>query len=463
MAPDGRELSGLTRETRLAIIRQPENYSGTVGDTVTFSIQARGANLSYQWQVSTDGGAEWYDSTAEGYNTPAISMPLAEHNPGYLYRCRVTDGGGNVAYSTPGQIILLTETWSFIYNADGLRTGRSNGSTTYSYVYNGSSLSQMTVNGNTLYFAYDASGTPLSVTYNGTSYYYATNLQGDVTAILDGSGTAVVQYTYDAWGNILSATGSLSGTLGICNPLRYRGYVYDTETRLYYLQSRYYDPTLGRFISADAFASTGQGILGNNMFAYCRNNPVIRKDASGTDDVRVTGNEEYGNPLNDYYGNGGAAGGGSGYGVDFSVAQYSSLYTGGIHNNGYGTYYTCSNPFGGTVNSNVTDQLQKCADTANSIVSGNGAVAGTKKHVVFANEVNKLGNSSLRTEISFLDGMEVSHGTKGSIRFDVIQVGPSGDPIYAWDLKTGSAALTKGRIAQMQSKSGLNIPIEMIK
>jgi len=281
MAPDGRELSGLTRETRLAIIRQPENYSGTVGDTVTFSIQARGANLSYQWQVSTDGGAEWYDSTAEGYNTPAISMPLAEHNPGYLYRCRVTDGGGNVAYSTPGQIILLTETWSFIYNADGLRTGRSNGSTTYSYVYNGSSLSQMTVNGNTLYFAYDASGTPLSVTYNGTSYYYATNLQGDVTAILDGSGTAVVQYTYDAWGNILSATGSLSGTLGICNPLRYRGYVYDTETGLYYLQSRYYDPALGRFISADALASTGQGILGNNTFTYCGNNPVSRADDGG--------------------------------------------------------------------------------------------------------------------------------------------------------------------------------------
>ena len=101
----------------------------------------------------------------------------------------------------------------------------------------------------------------------------------------------------------------MSGTLGIYNPLRYRGYVYDTETRLYYLQSRYYDPALGRFISADAFASTGQGILGNNMFAYCRNNPVIRKDASGTDDVRVTDANEDDNPLNDYYGSGGAAGG----------------------------------------------------------------------------------------------------------------------------------------------------------
>ena len=155
-----------------------------------------------------------------------------------------------------------------------MRTSRTNGSTTYGYIYNGGSLSQMTVDGNTLYFAYDASGAPMAVTYNGTTYYYATNLQGDVTAILNTSGSAVVTYTYDAWGNILSTGGDLASTLGAHNPLRYRGYVYDPETKLYFLQSRYYDPELGRFVNADAFASTGQGILGNNMFAYCGNNPV---------------------------------------------------------------------------------------------------------------------------------------------------------------------------------------------
>ena len=73
----------------------------------------------------------------------------------------------------------------------------------------------------------------------------------------------------------------MASTLGAHNPLRYRGYVYETETTLYYLQSRYYDPDLGRFLNADAFASTGQGILGNNMFAYCGNNPVSRKDTNG--------------------------------------------------------------------------------------------------------------------------------------------------------------------------------------
>ena len=172
-------------------------------------------------------------------------------------------------------------TWNFTYNADGLRTGRTNGTTTYSYVYNGSQLSQMTVGSNVLYFTYDASGIPLSVTCNGATYYYVTNLQGDVSAILNSSGTAVVLYTYDAWGNILTTTGSMATTLGTLNPLRYRGYVYDAETGLYYLQSRYYNPELGRFINADAYVSTGQGFVGNNMFAYCGNNPVNCSDPSG--------------------------------------------------------------------------------------------------------------------------------------------------------------------------------------
>ena len=119
-----------------------------------------------------------------------------------------------------------------------------------------------------LRIGYDTSG-PLFVKYNGTTYIYATNLQGDVIAILTTSGTPVVEYTYDAWGNILTTTGSMASTLGVHNPLRYRGYVYDTELGLYYLQSRYYDPEMGRFLNADALVATGQGLLGNNMFAYC--------------------------------------------------------------------------------------------------------------------------------------------------------------------------------------------------
>ena len=174
-----------------------------------------------------------------------------------------------------------TATWNYTYNADGMRTQRSNGTTTYRYIYNGSTLSRMTVGTDTLDFIYDAVGQPMKVFYNGTAYYYVTNLQGDVVGILNAAGQLVVSYTYDAWGNLLSTTGTMAATLGAINPLRYRGYVYDTETGLYYLQSRYYNPELGRFINADIYLSTGQGILGYNMFAYCGNNPVNRVDYTG--------------------------------------------------------------------------------------------------------------------------------------------------------------------------------------
>ena len=140
--------------------------------------------------------------------------------------------------------------------------------------------------GNTLNFAYDASGMPMMVTYNGTNYYYIVNLQGDVKGIVDNTGTLVVYYTYDAWGKLLSITGSMADTLGVLNPLRYRGYIYDQETGLYYLQSRYYDPEIGRWISPEPNVYYGEfdegaGLLGYNVYAYCANNPVMFKDEIG--------------------------------------------------------------------------------------------------------------------------------------------------------------------------------------
>ena len=172
-------------------------------------------------------------------------------------------------------------TWNYTYDANGMRTSRSNGSTTYNYVYNGDQLVQMTKGSDTLYFTYGAIG-PTTVTWNGTTYYYAVNAQGDVMGIFDGSGNCVVTYNWDnAWGYNPEPEGSMADTLGTLNPLRYRSYVYDEETGLYYLQSRYYDSEICRFLNADAFPATGQGMLGTNMYAYCGNNPVIRTDTGG--------------------------------------------------------------------------------------------------------------------------------------------------------------------------------------
>ena len=181
-----------------------------------------------------------------------------------------------------------TGTWAFTYDANGMRTKKvkTNASgmatDTYTYVYNGSQLSQMTKNGQTLNFFYDGAGRPAYFTYNNATYYYVTNLQGDVIAILDSNGTMVVNYHYDAYGVLLQTGGTMAATLGTLNPLTYRGYVYDHETGLYYLQSRYYNPVIKRFISADGqIAGVGGDVSGYDLYEYCFNNPVNMYDSTG--------------------------------------------------------------------------------------------------------------------------------------------------------------------------------------
>ena len=120
--------------------------------------------------------------------------------------------------------------------------------------------------------------------HNGTTfntYYYLRNAWNDVIKLIDKTGATVVEYRYDSWGKLLSTSGSLASTLGKNNPFRYRGYVYDEETGFYYLQSRYYNPEVGRFISSDVLLSTGQGVIGHNAYAYCLNNPINGIDPDG--------------------------------------------------------------------------------------------------------------------------------------------------------------------------------------
>ena len=135
----------------------------------------------------------------------------------------------------------------------------------------------------TLDFFYDESGRPFAFNYSvdgdiASTYYYILNLQGDVVQIIDEGGVLQAEYVYSPWGEIISAEGDLAEI----NPLRYRGYYYDSETGFYYLQSRYYDPENHRFINADTYASTDSGdAIACNMFAYCGNNPVLNLDPTG--------------------------------------------------------------------------------------------------------------------------------------------------------------------------------------
>lgn len=192
-----------------------------------------------------------------------------------------------------------TENISFTYDAKGRRiakeretTGSVDGNSyryafTAEYTYLDDMLTDMKwteIDGSdsSFHFTYDAVG-PMSMTFCGAEYFYLKNAQGDVTGLVDSSGTQVVAYTYDAWGNILSTTGSMADSLGYTNPLRYRGYFYDTETGLYYVSSRYYNPGIGRFINTDDVDLLGiNGDFASlNLFAYCGNNPVSREDTNG--------------------------------------------------------------------------------------------------------------------------------------------------------------------------------------
>jgi len=175
-------------------------------------------------------------------------------------------------------------------------------------------LLRETYDENVLDFFYDANGNPSVLKYNGAPYYYILNLQGDVIRLVDAHGNTAACYEYDPYGNAIDASGSHA----TINPLRYRGYYYDNETGLYYLQSRYYDPVVGRFINSDSYASTGQGILGNNMFAYCNNSPTNWADYSGHAIVQSKSD------LLGYVGVGFAYGGGS------SASTGASAGIGGI-------------------------------------------------------------------------------------------------------------------------------------
>ena len=174
-----------------------------------------------------------------------------------------------------------SNTYSYKYNADGIRTSKTVNGTTTEFFLNGSQILAQKTGDSVMRFFYDSTGKRVGFANGTMLFYYLYNVQGDVIAIVRAAtGQIVAKYSYDAWGNC-TVTNAAGYAVGDKNPFRYRGYYYDTETGLYYLNSRYYNPEFGRFIGVDGFVSTGQGITGSNMFAYCGNNPINRHDSNG--------------------------------------------------------------------------------------------------------------------------------------------------------------------------------------
>ncbi len=183
----------------------------------------------------------------------------------------------------------------FKYNVNGNRTSKIVNGKEIKYFLSGTKLLAQTDGTNTLYFYYGADGVT-GFTFNNEDYYYKKNAQNDIISIYSTNGEEVIRYFYDAWGNniteIVDTNENMSytdnvqkiETLARLNPFRYRSYIYDEETNLYYLNSRYYDPEVCRFINADDISTLDVTQIANNglnLFAYCLNNPVNESDENG--------------------------------------------------------------------------------------------------------------------------------------------------------------------------------------
>jgi hypothetical protein len=210
------------------------------------------------------------------------------------------------------------------------------------------------------------------------------------------------------------------------------------------------------------------------MYAYCGNNPVIGYDPSGEFIISITTAILIGSAI---LGGGAAvytgykmreAGAGWGdtllYSAGTGLAVFSTVYTLGI--SAYELYYNMSWYYGHTPATHIGNPqngLEAAASNANARISGQGPVAGTKKHTEFKNGVDSLNNNRIGTEVSYKNGECVPYATPGSVRFDAVLFDKYGNPIQAWDFKTGSAILTDARISFMQSHLPRPIPISMIK
>jgi len=226
-------------------------YTCSCGDSYTVEIPALGHNYVL---VGQSGNVATYECSRCGHRYTAV-IPV-DPQPPVEYSLRS---------SNP-----VTEHHEYVYASGQLMRE------TITTTANGTSTTEV------LDFIYGSGSTPLALVYtNGTAnpvtYYFVTNMQGDVVKLVNASGATVASYAYDAWGKVLSATGSMAEV----NPIRYRGYYYDAETELYYLQSRYYDSAVKRFVNADAEFDQNAGFTICNLFAYCVNNPVTLKDDTG--------------------------------------------------------------------------------------------------------------------------------------------------------------------------------------
>ena len=275
------------------------------GKTYVYSYDSRGNILSkreYTYTTAEDltglscsetsfayyenGTATWQD---ELKSVNGVSISYDENgNP-------LTFGNLSFTWKNGRQLKQLTngtDTYSYEYDDAGIRTAKTVNGITTNYITNNGIIKAEYNENYSIVYCYDESDSPIGFIYTDKTvatptdavYLYEKNTFGDIVGILNADGTEIVAYSYDAWGKVQSITGTEADTIGSLNPIRYRGYYLDSETGYYYLQSRYYNPEICRFINADdelnVINEKQQHCM--SLYEYCRNSPISLFDNEGT-------------------------------------------------------------------------------------------------------------------------------------------------------------------------------------
>lgn len=286
-------------------IKKIKYYYNELNEVIREDNQVLNKTIVYTY----DAGGNILTKAEYNYTTDAnLGNPIKTYNYAYgdsNWKDKLTAYNGNtITYDAIGNP-LTYDGWTFTWEAGRQLASMANGTQKVDFKYNDEGIrteKSVTKDGKTIvtkyhlvgdkvtyenngtdeiHYTYDSNDNLVSMNLSGKEYYYIRNAQGDIMGLFDSNGNDVVSYTYDTWGKLIAIDGSLKDTVGVKNPYRYRSYRYDTETALYYLQSRYYNPEWSRFINADAFGGELGKLLSHNIFAYCENNPINMIDLDG--------------------------------------------------------------------------------------------------------------------------------------------------------------------------------------
>jgi len=278
------------------------NVTSIVTNSGTISYQYDALNQLTQ-ETLLDGTTIAYENDAVGNRTKKTVTKGSVTTTNYTYdvgnqltavngQAYIYDANGNLTgngaktfiYDQANRLTQVkdsvgTSLATYTYDHTGKRTSITTASGTVNFHYAGNNVIYETDASNNIVadYTWNDKGKPVTMTKGGVTYYYQLNGHGDVTKLTDASGNVVASYQYDAWGNIISQT----GTMASANPYRYAGYRYDEATGLYYLMSRYYDAGVGRFISRDTFHGLENKPSSQNQYIYCENDPSNKIDPDG--------------------------------------------------------------------------------------------------------------------------------------------------------------------------------------